>query len=227
MTGVFDSGRGGLIALFELRRLRAKEDICFLRDRKNSPYGTKSEEELLSIVRSDISRLRAAGCKKILMACCTASTVYPHLSPEDKALCVPIIYPTALAAARLTKNKRIGVLATERTIASGKFREALADIDRAIEVTEISTRELVLWVENGKTDKSITDREKAHLMRLTEPFRKAKIDTLILGCTHFPALKGSIEACLDGTKTVSSAYIGALEMTKIQNEAGKGRLFCL
>ena len=98
MIGVFDSGVGGMTAFDELRRLLPCEDMVYLADRSNAPYGTKSERELVFLVREDIRRLRELGCEKILVACCTASTVVSLLSEAERRICTPIILPTARAA---------------------------------------------------------------------------------------------------------------------------------
>ena len=224
MIGIFDSGMGGFITLSELRRLKPGENICFLRDRKNSPYGTKREEELLEIINANVARLRAAGADKILMACCTASTLYDRLAEREKSICTPIIRPTAKAASLATKSGRIGVLATRRTVESGAFKAALFDIDPTLIVTEIEAQSLVATVEAGGSDESATAAQKSDIYRLTAPLREKGIDTLILGCTHFPAFKHSIGECLSGVNIISAAKIGAQEISRKTNSAGKARL---
>ena len=86
MIGIFDSGVGGLNAFYEVRRGLPYADIAYLADRANAPYGTKPKDELISLVKNDIKRLRELGCRLILIACCTASTVYPELSDDEKIL---------------------------------------------------------------------------------------------------------------------------------------------
>ena len=107
MIGVFDSGAGGLFALAELRRLLPKADILCLTDRKNAPYGTKSEDELTRHVTSGVDTLLSLGCSSVLMACCTASTVWERLPERERAAAVPIIEPVTEAALRVSKNKKI------------------------------------------------------------------------------------------------------------------------
>ena len=121
MIGVFDSGAGGRFALAELRRLSPDADIVFLADEKNAPYGTKGKAELKRLVSADIEALISVGCEKILMACCTASTVWDSLSEKEREISVPIIEPTVLEALRISKNKRIGILSTEATRKSEAF----------------------------------------------------------------------------------------------------------
>ena len=125
MIGIFDSGDGGLAAAREVRRLFQKEDIVLLADRKNAPYGTKTEEELISLVKEDIRRLSEMGCEKILVACCTASTVFPLLSEGEQQICLPIIHPTAEA---VCGSAHTAVIATERTVNSHAFSSEILRI---------------------------------------------------------------------------------------------------
>ena len=213
MIGVFDSGAGGLTALAELRKIQPSIDVCFLADRKNAPYGTKSRREIIRLVTRDVVRLREAGADKILMACCTASTVYPFLDKRLRECLYPIIMPTAKEAARTTENGRIGVIATNATVKSGAFSEALSSIG-GLHVTEIPAQELVSVVEGEMKDGRITQAVQEKIARLLMPLRKEKIDTLILGYTHFPHLEKQIAGCLPGVRLISPSREGAKEIIK-------------
>ena len=169
MLGVFDSGVGGLTAVSVLRKLLKNEDIIFLADRENAPYGTKSAEELTRLVRLDIERLTDFGANKILMACCTASTVYDRLSDKEKAICYPIIEPTAKAAAKASKNGIIAVLATEATVRSEAFKKALLRYEKIHTVNEFSAGELVTLVEKGARDGSLTKDQLTAVERSLGP----------------------------------------------------------
>ena len=116
MIGIFDSGVGGLNAYYELKRLLPDEDFIYLSDRKNAPYGTKSEDEIIALTRADIKRLKNAGARKILIACCTASSIHHKLDDEERQISLPIITPAAEIAAK--SAKRILVIATEHTAKS-------------------------------------------------------------------------------------------------------------
>lgn len=215
MIGVFDSGAGGLLALTHLRKLCPNADLCFYADRENAPYGTKSEEELVFLVEKDVLRLKNAGAEKILMACCTASTVWHLLKNEHKEICCPIISPTASAALIATKNKKIGVIATERTVKTKCFSKAIKNLDKTAEITELAAQPLVKMAENG-----IFEEEEAK--RILDPLVNSEIDTLLLGCTHFPIFENEIAKILPGVKLISSAYEGAKYIsTKTRNE-GRG-----
>ena len=227
MIGVFDSGAGGLTAITELRRLMPTVDICFLADKKNAPYGTKSKDELIRLVCSDISRLRRVGADKILMACCTASTVYDNLPDEVRAIACPIICPTAKEAARITVSGKIGVIATDATVASAAFSKALSSFSSVKEVYELPLQRLVSLVEGGAVDGKMTRNARDELSRLIKPMRRCGIDTLILGCTHFPHLEKEISGCLPGVRLVNSSREGAREIVRSSKNTGTGKTIFL
>lgn len=226
MIGVFDSGVGGLTALAELRRLLPRTDMIYLADREHAPYGTKSEEEILSLAESCIKRLITAGAEKILIACCTASTLHSRLTEGARGITTPIIAPAARAAQRVSLGK-IAVIATEATVRSHAFRRELLSIGEC-EVTEHATQELVAMVESGASDrKPLTLGERSTLSRLLAPIKASRADTLILGCTHFPHLRDHIAAMLPGVKLISPSREGALEIARSTEDRGGGRTIFL
>lgn len=214
MIGVFDSGLGGTMAARELEVLLPEEDICFFADRLGAPYGTKDEGTLLSLVMRDIRLLEDEGADRILMACCTASTVHHLLPPEYRSRCVPIIEPTARRALSLTRCGRIGVIATERTVGSGAFERALRGMRGELEVTSVAAQPLVALIEGGERDGNVSVGTVAYIRALLSPLLEARVDTLILGCTHFPHLARTVASLAEGVALVSSAREGALEMKK-------------
>lgn len=215
MIGVCDSGEGGRVALEDLRALAPMADLCFLADRENAPYGTKSPDELLSLLRADIRRVREAGADEVLIACCTASTVFDRLTKEERRGVHPIITPTAKAAAAATKNGHVGVLATEATVASHAFSQAIKDILPEATVTEIAAQRFVDYVERGRIDRE-------DVRKTVEKFHEADTDTLILGCTHFPRLSEIIAEYACGITLISSALEGAKEIAKRACISGSG-----
>ena len=224
MIGVFDSGVGGLTALGSLRALMPSADICFYADRANSPYGTKSEEELLRITENAIDRLKNEGADIILMACCTASTVYSLLTKEDREVCLPIIKPTAERAVSLTKSGKIGVIATERTVSSHAFKTEIESRLSSASVVEIATQPLVTLAEEGECGAYASSEAIAKIENLISPFIKNAPDTLILGCTHFPIFKQIISDLLPNTAIVSCSDEGARALAQKCTEEGEGRL---
>lgn len=217
MIGVFDSGVGGLTALRELKTLLPHEDFVYLSDTKNCPYGTKRREELLPIVKRNVSLLRECGADIILSACCTASTLYHDLSSEEMSVTVPIIHPAARAATETVgiAAPRITVIATEYTARAGAFTSAIKERCQAARVTEMPTQRLVELVEGGLRDGDIDRVGRKYLTELSARIRSTEPDVLILGCTHFSHLERTLGTMLHGVRIVSPAREGALALTRI------------
>lgn len=208
MLGLFDSGTGGLNTVRYLKETNKDRDLIYLIDRNNAPYGIKSEKELVEITKKNIKTLTGMGCKHVLIACCTASTVYNLLPDEEKSVSIPIISAVAKEAERQSKRKRIGVIATERTVSSHAFRDELADCY----VKELALSRLVTMIDDGLSDVTVTKKDEEILEDMLMPILTADIDTLILGCTHFPALAGTIEkisAKHGKIRLINSAMVGA------------------
>ena len=206
MIGIFDSGVGGFNALYEIRRASPRADVIYLADRSNSPYGTKGEEVLCELVERDIKTLRGLGASRILIACCTASTVYPRLDESDRRISLPIITPAALATA---KYKRVAVIATDATVRSGAFGREIRRINPDSTVTEIAAQRLVALVENGARDGRINRECENLLDSLAIEIRDLRADALVLGCTHFSHLEAELAKRLHGVKIISPAREGA------------------
>ncbi len=227
MTGIFDSGVGGLSALEKLRELMPREDIVYLADRENAPYGTKNEAELIGLVTNDIKRLRLAGADRILAACCTASTVYPKLTRDMQIGVIPIIEPTARAALAASDSEKIAVMATERTVASHAFRDTLIRLSCGkARVTELAAQPLVALVEGGARDGLLSDSARREIEELLSPLYRSGCDVLILGCTHFSHLSGEISKLFKDMKIIDSAHEGALSLSN-KNRRGGGRTLYL
>lgn len=222
MIGIFDSGVGGLTVLEELRRLSPEADVCFFADRENAPYGTKTKDEVISLVRRNIALLTGVGADKILMACCTASTVHRYLTEREQSLTIPIIAPTARAAVSTTRCGKVGVIATERTALSGAFAAEIHALDTAVRVFEWQAQALVGLTEGGVSDAHYEQKDLKIIENLLSPIKDTDVDTLILGCTHFPRISGLISRVLPGVRLISSAYEGAAEAVKIADTSGSG-----
>ena len=220
MIGIFDSGVGGYTALSEVRRLSKNIDVIYFADTKNAPYGTKTENELIRLVSRDIDVLKEAGAEKILIACCTASTVYPLIDEKLQSVSVPIILPAAKRARELTENGKIGVIATERTVFSGAFSRALS----GCEVFEAPAQRLVSLVESGERDGRLGGDARQYLKDLLFPLSEKGIDTLILGCTHFPHLEKEINKILPRVRTVSPSREGARALLSVYKGRGNGKI---
>ena len=222
MIGVFDSGIGGLAAINELRKISKTVDVCFLADRENAPYGTKTLEEITGYAKRNIAKLTSLGAEKILIACCTASVTYPRLSKGEMEASLPIIDLSARRAVELSANGRIGVIATERTVKEKAFAKAVSKFSKSAAVFELEAQNFVSLVENGEHDGNLTLEAKLKIEKTLERLFDKKIDTLILGCTHFSHIEEEIRRIL-GTKTVNPALEGAREIIKHTNLSGDGR----
>lgn len=189
MIGVLDSGLGGENVIKEIKRRSESVDIAFLADRANAPYGTKSEAELIRLTETAIERLIRVGCERVLLACCTASTVHPLIRRELAEASIPIIAPTARDALGATKGGKIAVIATDATVRSHAFGKVLGSLC----TLEIPASRLVNEIEAGASDGSIDPELKNYLYTILAPLENTDTDTLVLGCTHFARLRGEIE----------------------------------
>lgn len=228
MIGVFDSGAGGENAVIHLKALAPQSDILLYTDRKNLPYGKKSATELRELTELGIRRLLCEGAERVLIACCTASSVHGELCAELRACSLPIIAPTARRALGITRSGRIAVIATEATVRHRAFSKALGEGC----VGEVAASQLVDAIERGERDGCLCVRTADILDLLAGKIAALDADTLILGCTHFERLSGEISRRLETiTKrkilTVNSAREGARELLRRfpDARAGNGRLY--
>ncbi len=191
--GIFDSGVGGLTAVRRLRSLLPGEDIVFLGDTGRVPYGGRSDETILRFAREGLDFLRRKGVKAVIAACGTISSIaLPVLEAPEFPLC-GVLEPSVARAAQLTKNGRIGVTATAAAIRSGSYGRAL---QRRMPEAQVFSRACPLFVplaESGRvrsTDRLLMQAAECYLA----PLREAGVDTLILGCTHYPLLEEAVRA---------------------------------
>ena len=208
MVGLFDSGSGGLNTVRYIKANAPDVDLVYLIDRARAPYGIKTEKELVKITSDNIKRLSDMGARRVLIACCTASTVHSLLPEEYKSISIPIIKEVANRAKNATRTGAIGVIATRHTVSSHAFKGEL----NGYRVSELALTELVGLIDSGLSDESVTKDDEARLSAMLEPILSSDIDTLILGCTHFPSLIKTIEKLTRpyGVHSViDSARIGA------------------
>lgn len=186
--GVFDSGVGGLTVVSALRRRLPRESILYLGDTARLPYGSKSADTVTRYTRRNIEFLAERGVKAVVVACNTASALaLPNLTPE-----VPtwgVIEPGARKAAEVTRG-RVGIIATEGTVRSDAYPRAIRALRPEVEILSQSCPLFVPLVEEGWYDDSVTE-EVAR--RYLAPLLDAGVDTLVLGCTHYPLLKNVLQ----------------------------------
>ncbi|MBQ7097796.1 MAG: glutamate racemase [Clostridia bacterium] len=185
--GVFDSGLGGLTCVREIMRIMPGEDVIYFGDTGRVPYGTRERETLLKYVRQDIRFLETFDIKMIIIACGTASSAaLPWISSEFGTEIIGVVEPAAKAAVKATKSKRIGVLGTSGTVKSGKYIEYIKSICPEAKVFQKACPMFVPLVENGYADKAVA---RLFAEEYLEEIKAQDVDTLILGCTHYPLLK--------------------------------------
>ena len=194
--GVFDSGLGGLTGVKELRKRLPHENIVYFGDTGRVPYGSRSPETILQYARQDIAFLLSQNVKCIMAACGTVSSTYP--AAEAAKLPVPylgVVDAAAREAAFATRNRRIGVIGTAATIRSRSYETLLRKLVPGVEITARPCPLFVPLVEAGYVDHSSPDKEqitKLVIAQYLTEVRDAGVDTLILGCTHYPLLKKMI-----------------------------------
>ncbi len=190
--GVFDSGLGGLTAIRELKKVLPNENIIYFGDTGRVPYGSKGEKTILKYAMQDISFLLSKKIKFIIAACGTVSSLLDKLVDKVSIPIIGVVKPTALAAAKCTKNKKIGIIGTNATISSQSYVKELLRIDSSIEVYEQACALFAPMIESGfvnADDPIVIEAVKRYVL----PLRDADIDTLILGCTHYPVISEAIK----------------------------------
>jgi len=232
--GVFDSGLGGLTCVKQLQKLLPHENILYLGDSGRVPYGTRSHETILRYSRQGASLLLSKGVKAIISACGTISSV----AGASLAQSLPIPYfevitPAAKSACSVTKTGRIGVMGTSATIKSGALQNAIKSVLPDAEVFPIACPLLIPMVESGHIspdDKLVQVTLELYLSQLAS----CKVDTVVLGCTHFPILSEAIGryfgdgvTLVDSGRTVAEEAASALADSGILNDRGEGSVSCL
>lgn len=188
--GVFDSGIGGLTVAAALKRLLPSETIFYIGDTARVPYGGKSRKTVERYSIEIGGLLLAEQAKILVVACNTASALaVPRMRQIFNVPVQDVIAPGAAMAERTTRSKRIGVIGTRATIASGAYERAIQAIDPEIEVFSAACPLLVPLIEEGMFDDTITDQV---LARYLAPLLDQSIDTLVLGCTHYPLAREAI-----------------------------------
>lgn len=189
--GLFDSGVGGLSVAREVYRQLPAESTVYFGDTAHVPYGPRSSKELIHFTGQITAFLQEQGVKYIVVACNTSSSVsLPVLRERCKVRLIGLIEPGVTEALGKTVNGKIGVIATEATIRSGAYEQGLKKLGKDIEVFSRAAPRLVPLVESGRIDAlCVKEALRVYLF----PLQQAGIDTLILGCTHYPFLSRQIE----------------------------------
>lgn len=218
-VGVFDSGVGGLTVAREIMRQLPNEKIVYFGDTARVPYGSKSKETILRYSRQIIRFLKTKGVKAIVVACNTASALaLEEIRDEIDMPIIGVVKPGAKVAVEKTVNKRVGVIATEATISSGLYTDYIKAQDADVTVYSKACPLFVPLVEEGWLKDSVTE-EVAR--RYLEELKEQNIDTLVLGCTHYPLLRNMIGKLMgDEVTLVNPAYETAVSLGELLEEKG-------
>lgn len=217
--GVFDSGVGGLTVAREIMRQLPNERIVYFGDTARVPYGSKSQATITKFSKQITRFLQTQGVKAIVVACNSASAcAVEALEKEVDLPIIDVVRPGAKAAARVTRNGRIGVIATEATVGSGIYSRYIKEYNPKIEVLSKACPLFVPLVEEGLWEDPVTDEIAGrYLAELID----IGIDTLILGCTHYPIIRAAIGKIMgDRVTLVNPAYETALELQRHLQEKG-------
>jgi glutamate racemase len=189
--GVFDSGIGGLTVVAALREELPGESIIYIGDTARVPYGGKSQATIERYSQEMAGLLLADRAKCIVVACNTASALgVPRLRETLRVPVTGVIEPGAQAAVKATRNGRVGVIGTRATIKSRAYERAIEEIDRGIDVFAEACPLFVPLIEEGWLDDAVTD---SVIARYLEKLLRHSVDTLVLGCTHYPLLRAAIQ----------------------------------
>ena len=234
--GVFDSGFGGLTVARELMKALPNESIVYLGDSARCPYGPRSLEEVDGFVQQIGSWLVERGVKLVVIACNTATAA--GLAHAQQTLPVPVIgvvEPGARAAVKTTRNRRVGVIATKATVDSAAYTQAIRHLDAGITVFSTATprfveiAEMGIRMAEGPIENYMSLASKVYVRpefqeiarEYLEPLRRCEVDTLVLGCTHFPLLKALIGSVMGRNVTlISSAQEAARDVAEILERRG-------
>lgn len=186
--GVFDSGLGGLTVVKELQRILPKESIVYFGDTGRVPYGSKSDDTISKYVKEIFEFLTEKNVKAVVSACGTASSVImkQNILPKEEMF-TGVVVPACLSAIGKTKNKRVGLIGTKTTVNSDIYAEFIKRMDPDVEVFSLACPLFVPLVENGMFDKG-NEITILTVKKYLSYFKDKDIDTLILGCTHYPLL---------------------------------------
>lgn len=236
--GIFDSGLGGLTVVKEIINLLPNENIVYLGDTARVPYGTKSKETIIRYSLENTKFLVTHNIKLLVVACNTSSSyAIPHIKRNFKNLkVVEVITPGAKAAVESTKKNKIGIIGTKATIKSGSYEKIIKKLSKKIKIYARATPLFVPLVEEGWVDKIINSKEDFYTsinheniirqvaVEYLSPLKDAGIDVLVLGCTHYPAIKSIIQnvigldvKVIDSSKEVAKVVKQVLEDSKLLN----------
>lgn len=219
--GVFDSGLGGLTAARELMRILPHEEIVYFGDTARVPYGTRSKETILRYAREDIDFLKGFDIKAVIMACGTASSVsLPQIESEYDIPIIGVVKPASEAAVSATKNGKIGIIGTSATVKSRSYEREILTLMPKAEIYTAACPLFVPLVENGRCDPEdivLYTMVCEYLISIKE----ADVDTLIMGCTHYPIIERAIAKFMGNDVALINPGLEAAKSLKERKEIDK------
>ena len=231
-VAVFDSGIGGLTVAAAIRSMLPSEDLVYFGDLLHLPYGSKSQNAVLEFTRYAVHFLVRQNIKALVIACNTATSVAKERIEQEVTIpVVGVIEPGAREACRVSVNGRIGVIGTSRTIASNAYPEAIHRKNANMRVFQKATPLLVPLIEEGWAEHPVT---KLVLSEYLKDIQNKSVDTIVLGCTHYPLISGLVQEILKDVHIVDSARTTAVMLKDIlkrksalseKNEPGSLRVF--
>lgn len=223
--GVFDSGVGGLTVLRELRRQLSTESTIYLGDEARMPYGERDGQEVLEFTRQAMRWFTDTECKLIVIACNTATAAALETVRDESPMpIIGVIRPGAAAALSATSRRAVGVLATRLTVRSGAYVRAMRDVDPLVDVLQQPCPKLVPLVEAGKArsvEAEAAVREYVTPLLTEGAVVSPAVDTLLLGCTHYPLVRWAVEKVAGpAVRVVDSATTTALAVREVLDSHG-------
>jgi glutamate racemase len=217
--GMFDSGVGGLTVLSEVMRILPAEDVICFADTARVPYGGRPPQEIININYEIIDYLVEQGSKLIILACGTSSSIaYPVVKGKYKVPIIGLVGPGCEEAVRATRNGKIGLIATVGTVESGAFQREIVKLRPGTEVHAVGCPLFVPLIEGGFVEAEETKRVAREYLK---PLKDDNVDTLILGCTHYPHLKKVIGDIMGPDVTlVDPATQTVLETSRVLKSKG-------
>lgn len=212
--GIFDSGVGGLSCVKELLVCLPNEDVKYLGDTLRMPYGTRTIEELIEFAKHNVAFLQKRGVKLIAAACGTVSSNVTRDEMDNLSVpFVDVIHPTVTSALYASKSRRIGIIATPATIKAMSIENRLKQADSRVEVISVGCPDFVPLIENGHIDDDVILESARGYLSVVKDF---DVDTLILGCTHYPIISKVIQSVMGNSVTlINSGKETAFEIKRV------------
>lgn len=211
--GVFDSGIGGLTFVKELFNLVSNIEVVYFADTLHMPYGNKSKEYIMNRAKIIIDFLKSKNSELIVSACRTVSSILPEFQNYENI--IGVVKSSCLKASQITKNGNIGIIATELSIKEKYYEKILSNLNKNFNIYPKACPELAEIIENNN---NLSNQDFNYIKSCISIFSEKNIDTLILGCTHYPIVKKVIAKILKGIKIVDSSIETAKFVSKILKE---------